>query len=572
MLRRVRDWLEDRSGLGALAASFGNDVLPGGARWGRTFGAATIAFIVLEAITGMGLAAWYAPTMQDAWASVHFIQFKLSLGWLLRGLHHVGGNVLIVLAVLHLLSAVAWAAYRKPRELLWVTGVVILLLLIVVSHTGYLLPQDLRAYNATQVLVGIAGNQPVIGPPGQLLIQGGNNVGNATLTHLYALHVLVGPALLVAVLGLHLHLRKRHGAPTPWLVTPEQAQATAQPYAPDQLWRDLFVTLVALVGTLLFVWKEGGVELGSPGDPAVDYVARPEWYMLPIFQLRHWFTGSTEFVATVILPGVATTGLAGLPWIAAKLEQRAARWHVMVTTGVVVGLAATVALGAVIVIEDGAKPEVAKSNAAADRLAKEAQRLAMIGVPLEGPLHLYKNDPVVWGEKVFVRDCQACHTPCDQKPFEGVLCLEGYASRTWLTKFMKAPAAPHFFGNTKIDSMDPWSGDDATLKAIVEFLIAESGRENTDATLVTLGKTAYEDEGCGSCHTLDGKGNGDAPDLLGWASPPWLEAFIRTPGAHRFYGKVNEMDDFPHEKLSKDELMSVIAYLRAQTDGQSKYP
>ncbi|MBX7102344.1 MAG: cytochrome b N-terminal domain-containing protein [Myxococcaceae bacterium] len=571
MIRRLLSYLDERSGLSGLWAGARDCPLPGGASWARTFGMATLAFLLLEFLTGVGLSAWYAPTVQDAWASVHFIQFKLSLGWLLRGLHHVGGTALIVLAIVHLVQALIYGAYQAPRELTWVSGVVFLLLLVVVSHTGYLLPQDLRAYWATQVLVGIAGNQPVIGPTGQALIQGGPLVGNATLTHFYALHVGLMPVALFGMLGAHLWLRSRHAAATPKHLSPETAAERAQTYAPFQLFRDVAMSAAAMGVVAALVWRDGGVELGGPADPAVEFIARPEWYMMPIFELRHWFTGSSEFVATVILPGVGTTLLAGLPWLHGVLARRTARAHSLLVVGTLGGLASAVALGAVIPLADASDPAVLKTNAAADALAAEAHRLAMAGVPLEGPLFLYKNDPLVWGARVWDKQCKACHTECKEDPFKGSPCLEGYASRTWLTKFMKDPSAKHFFGNTKIDSMDAYTGSDEKLAAMVEFLVGESGA-TVSAPLVESGKAAFDDEGCGSCHTLDGVGGDDAPDLKGWASPAWLAAFIRTPGAKRFYGDANEMDDFPHEKLSKEELEAVITYLRAQTDAQAKYP
>ncbi|MBL8953933.1 MAG: cytochrome b N-terminal domain-containing protein [Myxococcaceae bacterium] len=565
MLRRVLTFVDERSGLGAWLKEAAESPLPGGASWARSFGAVTLALIGLEALTGIALGAWYSPSVTDAWASVHYIEYQVFMGSLVRGLHHFGGNALIVMALLHFIQALVWGAYRAPRELTWVTGLLVLQVLIVISHTGYLLPNDLRAYWATQVLLGIAGNQPVVGAPAQTVIQGGPAFGNATLTHLYALHVLLLPAALALLLGVHLKLRKRHGAEAP----PGAAQTDSTtikrtPYWPTQAARDAAMTAATFVGLFVYTSANGGVELGAPGDPAVEYVARPEWYFLPIFQLRHWFTGSTEFIATAGLPGVAVGALCGLPFVYPRLQKKLPKAHALIVAGVLGGLVGAIGLGGMTAWADANDQKAIETNLKAEKIAHEAHRLAMIGVPVSGPLELYKNDPLVWGARVFLRECAACHSDCTEKPFKGVVCMNGYAGRAWLTTFLKDPHAPHYFGNTKIDEMDAFTGGDEKAKAIVEFVYSEGARTDVNAELAAKGRTLFDKEGCESCHTLDDEGSGTAPALKGYASEKWLEAFIRTPDAARFYGELNEMDSFPHEKLDKSELSAVIAYLRAQ--------
>lgn len=556
-------WLDARSGYRQLLSGLAQTPLPGGARWSRTLFPLVLGLFAVEALTGVGLAAWYAPSTTDAWASVHYIHSELVLGWLLRGVHHVGGTLLVVVAILHLVQLVVWAAYRAPRELSWLCFVLSTQALIVTSHTGYLLPQDLRAYWATQVLVGIAGNQPLVGAPGQLLIQGGSGVGNTTLTHLYALHVLLGPAGFAGLLLFTWLLGRRAGALAPPDLTPEQAAARTEPWSARQALYDAGAIFAAVVAVVGYVIVRGGVHLDAPGDPAVDYLARPEWYFLPVFTLRHVFTGQWEFIATVVVPGAGVAALCALPFVYPRLEKRG-NARLLVSGVVVSGLMGAVALGAVQVGLDAGNARNKELDEKALASSKQALELAKMGVPIEGPLELYKNDPVLWGERVFGRECAACHESC-QKPgeYKGAMCLEGYASKPWIRGVIKTPQAPHFFGNTKITGMEDFSGKEADLDAIVEFLWHESGREGASPALVKAGRKAYENEGCETCHSLDGKGTGDAPDLLKWASPEWLAAFIRDPGAARFYGEMNEMDPFGHDLLTNRELSAVIAYLRA---------
>ncbi|MBK7857999.1 MAG: cytochrome b N-terminal domain-containing protein [Archangiaceae bacterium] len=561
MISRVLAWVDDRSGLMGWLRAAGDSPLPGGARWARSFGTVTAALLVLEALTGMGLSAWYAPSATDAWASVHYIQYQVFMGDLLRGVHHFGSTALIVMAILHLVQALIWGAYRAPRELTWITGIIGLQVLIVTSHTGYLLPNDLRAYWATQVLLGIAGNQPLVGATAQTVIQGGPAFGNITLTHLYALHVVLMPLAGLLLIGAHLAVRKRHGPSAPPGASDSDRTVKREPYWPSQAARDAAMTFAVTLLLVVLVKLTGGAELSAPADPAIEYVARPEWYFLPIFRLRHWFTGSSEFIATAGLPGVATIGLCLLPFVYQKLEKR--KPHRLIVVGVLLGLVAAGVLGGMTAYEDATDPKAAKINARAEKIARQMHALAMIGVPVSGPLELYKNDPEVWGARTFARECAPCHSECSEQPFKGVMCMQGYAGRPWLSAFLEDPRAPHFFGNTKIDEMEAFKGNAEVSKALVEFVYSEGNRTDVNAELAAKGRAAFEKEGCDSCHSLDDSG-GTAPTLKGYASEKWLEAFIRTPDAERFYGSNNEMDSFPHEKLDKDALKAVISYLRAQ--------
>lgn len=567
MLKSLFSWLDQRSGLGQVLGRIGEHPLPGGARWGRTFGTAAVVFLLLEALTGIGLGAWYSPSTTGAWASVNYVQTQLTLGWLLRGLHHVGGNALIVLVLLHLGQMMIWGAYRAPRELTWITGLLAVQVLLVVSHTGFLLPWDLRAYWATQVLVGIAGNQPGVGAIAQEIIQGGPTVGNATLTHLYAAHVLVMPGAVLSLIALHIWLRAKHPAAYPPKLSDADAGEKAQSYFPHQFVRDLAISFAVLLGIVVYLVRQHGIELGAPADPAIEYVARPEWYFYPVFHLRHWFTGSLEFIATSALPGVAVMALCALPFIAKKLDAFSKRTDDLLKLLVAVGAVATVMLGVSTAAEDAADEKANKMNEAAAKAGVEAQRLALNGVPVTGPLDLYRNDPLVWGKRVFERECSPCHKPADTKNYDGSPILQGYASRAWLKRFLREPHGQYFFGNTKgIDEMDAYDGPDDKLDAIAEFLYAEGKRPDANAELAERGKGLYGEEGCDQCHTTDGVGNGDAPDLKGFASEEWLAAFIRVPSAPRFYGKLNEMDEFDAEKLSKDELSVVVAWVRERSN------
>ncbi|HET9596561.1 MAG TPA: cytochrome b N-terminal domain-containing protein, partial [Anaeromyxobacteraceae bacterium] len=143
---RLGDWLEERAGARAALRWALDEPIPGGARPIYVFGSALLVLVLLQVATGVGLALHYSPSEATAWSSVWWIQTQLSLGWLLRGLHHHGASVAVVVAALHLGQVLLLGAYRRPRELTWMLGVVLLLLLLAFALTGYLLPWDQRGY------------------------------------------------------------------------------------------------------------------------------------------------------------------------------------------------------------------------------------------------------------------------------------------------------------------------------------------------------------------------------------------------------------------------------------------
>src|SRR5262249_48672063 len=151
-----------------------------------------------------------------------------------------------------------WGAYRAPRELTWISGVLSLLVLIIVSHTGFLLPNDLRAYWATQVLLGITGNQPIVGGLAQTVIQGGPMMGNTTLTHLYPMHVLLVPGAAIAMVALHLRAKNKHGPSVPPELADKDSTLKREMWWFRQAFKDAAVCAVALGGLTFYTWRVGG--------------------------------------------------------------------------------------------------------------------------------------------------------------------------------------------------------------------------------------------------------------------------------------------------------------------------
>jgi ubiquinol-cytochrome c reductase cytochrome b subunit len=571
MLKRLEAWLESRTGYRALVHAALQERVPGGARWRYVFGSAVTVLILVQAVTGIALELYYSPSTTDAWASVNYIQTQVWMGPLLRGVHHWGASAIVVVVAMHLLQT-AWAgAFRAPREMNWLAGFVLFQIILGLALTGYLLPWDQKGYWATQVATSIAGTLPVIGPKLQAFLQGGTSYGNLTLTRFHTLHVLLLPAALFAVIGVHVALFRKHGV-TPPELPPEELARREEPFFPRQLLYDTVVSAVGVGVIFMLAWRLGA-PLDAPADPSSQYLARPEWYFLPLFQLLKYFEGGAELVGTVILPGLAMGFLAGLPFIHTALSSRVPRVHRLLAGALTLGLVGVGGLGALAVRSDQNDPAVTAMAARAHEEAIEARRLASLGgVPASGPLDLYRNDPVVWGHRAVVTQCQKCHMACDTVPYKGSPCLEGYASRSWISRFLLNPRAPHFFGNTKIDDMEPYTGPQESLTALTEFIYSQGGRPDVTVALAKKGEELFDSEGCASCHTLDGVGSGLAPDLKGWASREWTSAFIRAPGSTRFFGELNEMETFDHLRLPEADMQAVTAWLHAQASQPLKFP
>ena len=221
----------------------------------------------------------------------------------MRGLHSFGSSALIVVTGAHMLQVLLFGAYRRPRELNWMVGLALFGLVALFALSGYLLPWDQKGYWAKLVEATIAGSAPAVGDTAQRLIQGGAAFGNLTLTRAYAFHAMALPALLTGLLVLHIYLFRRHGYTARWSLAPERAAARAVPAWPDQALRNAVVgVLVSGVVAVAVIDATARSSNRRPIRPRATW-RRPEWYALPLFQLRMFFEGPLEIVATMIIPG-----------------------------------------------------------------------------------------------------------------------------------------------------------------------------------------------------------------------------------------------------------------------------
>ena len=214
----VVGWLDERSGGSALARAQLYRKVPKGTNWFYTLGSATLFAFVSQAVTGVFLAMYYNPDPARAYESAAYITNEVFLGELVRGMHRWGATVMIILIFLHMGRTFVFGAYKYPRELNWIIGVILLVLTLAMGLTGYLLPFDQRSFWATVVGVNINASGPIMGPYLADFMRGGAEFGAASLSRFYALHMLLIPGLIVALIGAHLYLVAKLGTTAPpWL-------------------------------------------------------------------------------------------------------------------------------------------------------------------------------------------------------------------------------------------------------------------------------------------------------------------------------------------------------------------
>ncbi|MBS1248893.1 MAG: Cytochrome b6 [Chloroflexi bacterium] len=213
---RILAWINERYQLSeALEPLLSKPVPDWQRRWWYCLGGLTFFFFVVQGATGIMLAFYYKPTPEAAYASIQFIETEVRLGAAVRAIHHWSANGMIVMAVAHMLRVFIMGAYKKPRELNWMSGVVLLIVTLAFGFTGYLLPWDQRAYWATTVGSAIAGGIPVIGNLSLVLLRAGWNVTALTLSRFYALHVLVIPLITVTAMVMHFIMVRKQGIMKP---------------------------------------------------------------------------------------------------------------------------------------------------------------------------------------------------------------------------------------------------------------------------------------------------------------------------------------------------------------------
>ena len=533
--QRLIHWIEYRTGLETAIKNFLFEDIPASSGWHQVFGSVAVFLFLVQAFSGLLLAFNYAPTPGDAYNSVQYIVTALTGGALIRGLHHWGASMMIVVVVLHMIQVFLYGAYKSPREATWMVGVILFLITLAFGLTGYLLPWDNRAYWGTIVATQLASKTPLIGPYLTRLLGGEGSIGVVTFARFFALHVLLLPPLATSLIALHVYLVRKHGvAPMP------SDQGATKKFFPEQVFKDTVAIFVAFV--ILFVMAVvAKIPLERLADPTdSSYIPRPDWYFLFLFQTLKLFGGSLELVGSVVLPALAVMALVLVPFLdrgdIKKLAQRT----------VAIGVVAFALLGwtgltltAVITTPKGSEPS------SEEEVVQEWQQLS----PEElAGIGYFRQE-----------QCVSCHNLANKASKVGPNLATTAIKRSpaWMIDHFKNPS--RLVPGT---SMPPIDLTDEQLAALASFLLKLSPKnaqvlDSAPATAVE-GAMLYKANQCGTCHMANGEGMKIGPELNGLSlrkSKEWVQEHLRNPQAH------TPDSPMPSYKFSPTELDRLVSYL-----------
>ncbi|MBD3672308.1 MAG: cytochrome b N-terminal domain-containing protein [Planctomycetaceae bacterium] len=615
-MKKLLDWFDDRTGIREVMNEALYERIPGGARWRYVWGSTLVFTFFLQVITGIFLWTAYSPSTQTAWESVYYIQSQMTLGWLIRGMHHFAAQAMVVLLAFHLLQVIIDGAYKAPREINFWLGIVLMGIVLGLSLTGYLLPWDQKGYYATKVATNIMGVTPVIGTEVQEVVQGGSDYGHQTLTRFFALHAGILPGLLIAFLALHIAVFRRHG-----IHAKDPEHAPEAMFWPDQVLKDAVACLAVLaVVMLLAIYK--GAELSAPADPSSPYdAARPEWYFLFLFRfLKFEFIDKFGLAfGAIYIPSALMLFLIMMPIIALwRFGHKINVFVTVILTACIMGLTGLAFYEDWYSDKDASikfRNDVAAAHKAAERVRELAE--APSGIPPEGAVSLLRNDPLTQGPKIFAKRCASCHRYDGHDGTGELVMVEGeeaeataadlgkFGSRQWVENILVnydevfAPTRNTTkdgvnLGELFLDDeygMAGWVNENKAvlqmpenkeiLAGLKEFLAAQSGREDLapyDESLIDIGRDAFVNgtlnqgeftTNCVDCHDIKVRGEeealgfpGTAPVLTGYAGEEWLKSFISNPGTeeHYGYGDKNAMPAF-EDSMSERELDLLVKWM-----------
>jgi cytochrome b6 len=335
LFKHVRDWIDERFGWAELTEPLRHKTVPiHRLSYWYFLGGITLFLFGIQVCTGILLLLYYRPSASEAFESVQYIMTRVQFGWLVRSIHSWAANLMILTAFLHMFSVLFLRAYRKPREMTWVSGMLLLFLALGFGFSGYLLPWNTLAFFATKVGTQITAQVPLIGHKLMVLLRGGEEVTGATLTRFFGFHVAVLPGLTTLLILLHLALVQRFGMSVPpkveteWKANPSKVREMR--FFPNFMLREMMAWYIAL-GVLGGLAALAPWELGTKADPfgAAPAGIRPEWYFMFMFQTLKLIPSKIWRVDGEVV-GILVFGLAGaiwllLPFFEGKREQRGRR-------------------------------------------------------------------------------------------------------------------------------------------------------------------------------------------------------------------------------------------------------
>jgi ubiquinol-cytochrome c reductase cytochrome b subunit len=502
-------WLDERTGVPSALRAFLFEEIPASSGWPQVLGSVLLFLFLTQAFTGVLLALNFAPTAGEAYSSLNYILRDVSGGRMIRGLHHWGASMIVVVVAIHMAQVFLYGAYKRPRETTWIVGVVLLLITLAFGLTGYLLPWDNRAYWGTVVSTQIAGQAPVLGGYVQRLMGAENGVGAVTFARFYAAHTLLLPALALSLIGFHVYLVRKHGVtPDPLDVRPKRT------FYPSQALKDTAAVFAAFV-VLFTLAAAVQAPLDRMADPTdTTSIPRPDWYFLFLFQTLKFFKGAAEPIGSVLLPTIAVAVLFAVPFLdrsgARRIQQRT----------VAIGIASVALIG------------WASLTTAAVVTTPKAEANSIPTLASSRWLQLGPEEIAGAGYFRQAR-CSTCHNLIDGEPKPGPNLAElGTLKSTYqMIAHIRNPAALN--PGTRMPRIELTQVQVQALSAFLLKLTPDNADAFSQAPEEAVaGAAVFVSTGCQSCHQVNGSGGTLGPPLNGLAarrSRQWVAQHLRDP-------------------------------------------
>lgn len=603
---RFYQWFNERMGIRNIMRASLDEPIPGGARLAYIFGSGLLFIFISQVITGLCLALYYVPSVESAHTSVAYITKQVAAGQFLRSLHYYGSSAMIIVLLLHFLQTFIYGSFKGKRELLWIAGAFLSLLVLGMGFTGYLLPWDQSAYFATAVGTNIVGEVPFIGQWLTDMLRGGNTLGTLTISRFYFAHVFLIPGMIFLLIGAHIALFRKAGAAGPINEDPVDPKLPPESFYPRQVIMDMAFALLLMVGLGILAYFRP-IQLGpiaNPGD--TKFVPRPEWYYLPMFEWLKFWSSRMEVFAVVLIPGILALLFFLIPFLDRKLERRPWRRPIPLLSVAIV-LVGIIFLGFKSHLDDLRDHNIAVQLAFQDKQAVDYTKAPFVprmesagGQALSsGPV----NPLVAKGRGIFTaKGCSGCHgtggTGTAQAPS-----LVGITSKFQLpqiTELLHHPNARMLAGH--MPSFDMPTPEMAALFSYLDSLNASGGgappetspapppatetgaapgAETAKAAPVPAkgagaaspaaadGEKIFEAQACTRCHGPAGAGAGAVPPMGGLVanlSDAQIAKLIQAPNAKM---KAGGMPPFVAPAKS---VTSVVAYLRSLAPGKGALP
>jgi ubiquinol-cytochrome c reductase cytochrome b subunit len=561
----IYGWINQRFPLAQIMAWGLHEKIPGGTRFSYTLGSSCLFLFILQVITGVWTLFYFVPSVDHAYASLNYLRLEVPFGWLIHGFHYWGAHAFTIVVGLHVIRVFIWGAYKKPRELVWIAGVFLIILTALFMFTGPVLPWDKKGYWAGKVGIAIAASTPFLGNWIEHLLQGADKFGQLGLMRFFVIHVAILPAITMGFIAIHLVAFRQYGSIGPW--DEKKAKARTGEFWPEQLFKDAVIWFGIFV---LLVWLSAfhPAPISGLADPMDTlYTPKPEWTFLFLYEILKYFSGPLEPIGTVGVPMLIMFLLFSLPFFDKSPERNPFKRGFVMFCGF---LFVFFVLGLTAISFYRNPPQHEQAEMRLQQMKQIEQKIrerTPIGelAGVRQPAAQRNPSNPRYGEKLFhVLGCIECHSTVGRSTGkEGpdlLMVLNTGVPREWLWVQIVAPEK-----HNPYTVMPPYVHlRDDQIHALIDFLeeLAAKKPQNSASDAIASGQKLFQTLGCAQCHNTTGEpGHKQGPDLSVSLSDKkvtrdWLSGQILNPKKHNLN---TVMPSFNH--LADHQVNALIAFL-----------